>query len=233
LVATLVGAGLLLAPFAAPSAALAASGDAREASSVMATSLTFAGYREAIPPGSYTQTAITVAPTPGCTTGMFLSVGIGAQQAGTAGTLGATVYSQCIGGTQTIQGVFETSSGPVPMTTIGALAPGNVVAIIISTASGVTTVQAMGPGGTDTMSVPDILSSKYRVGAVPTFADHSPAKMPNFHNLSIYKNVVNSVALGLTSWTKVHMKYASGPKRVKTKPFNAYGDVFKLKWKNP
>lgn len=199
---------------------------------VDATSLSFAGYREPVPPSTATQTAITVAPTGSCV-GLSVSVGIGAEQRGASSMLGARVYSQCISGVQTITATFETTGGPIPMSTIGALAPNDVVAIRIFTAAGLTTVTATGPLGSDTMSVPDIVSTGYRVGAWPVFANHANAKMPNFGTIKIYKNTVNSVPMGTTGWTKVHMVYASLVQRVKTSPWNAANDVFKLKWLNP
>ena len=212
--------------------AVGASAGTAAPASVDATSLSFAGYREAVPPSTVSQTAITVAPTGSCV-GLNVSVGIGAEQKGASSMLGARVYSQCISGVQTITATFETTGGPIPMSTIGALAPGDVVAINISTAAGLTTVTATGPLGSDTMSVPDIVSAGYRVGAWPVFANHTNAKMPNFGTIKIYKNTVNSMPMGATGWTKVHMVYASLVQRVKTSPWNAANDVFKLKWLNP
>ena len=57
--------------------------------------------------------------------------------------------------------------------------------------------------------------------------------MPNFGTIKIYKNVVNTAPMGTTAWTKVHCVYASLVQRIKTLPFNAFGDVFRLKWLNP
>jgi hypothetical protein len=149
------------------------------------------------------------------------------------GLLGARIYSQCIGGVPQIDAMFETTGGPVPMSTIGALAPGDVVAIMISTSGGFTTVNVYGPLGSDSMTVPDIASAGYRVGIWPMFSNHNPAKMQNFGTLPIYKNVVNSASLGSWSPTRVHLVYASLVQRAKTSLFNLWGDVFKIKWLNP
>jgi hypothetical protein len=224
-----VGAVALLAP--AASATVPTGHDQRMG--VNATALDFGGYRMTVPAGSSTQTAVTVPTTGACPSGFFESVGVGAEQKGSMGLLGARIYSQCIGGVPQIDAMFETTGGPVAMSTIGALAPGDIVAIFISTSGGFTTVSVNGPLGSDSMTVPDIVSAGYRVGIWPMFSNHNPAKMQNFGKLKIYKNVVNSAPQGSWGPTRVHLVYASLVKRAKTSLFNSWGDIFKIKWLNP
>lgn len=229
------GTGVLALLVASPLAASASAPPTTHSSvaiGVDATSTSFGGWRTLVGPGAATQTAITVAATGSCI-GLNVSVGVGAEQNGSGGLLGARVYSQCVSGTQVIAGVFETTGGPVPMATIGALAPGDVVSIAISTTASTTTVTANGPLGSDSLSAPDVVSAGYRVGIWPLFATHVNAKMPNFGVFSIYKNVVNSVPMGTISPTKVRLIYGSPVLRAKTGPWNAYGDIFKMKWLAP
>jgi len=201
-------------------------------SHVDATSLGFAGWRAVVPTSTASRAVVTVANTGTCTSSNT-SVAVGAVQKGSGGTLGAGVYSQCLSGSQVIFPAFETTGGPVAMSTIGALVPGDLVLIDITTTAGFTTVNATGPLGSDTMTVPDIFSAGYRVGIWPLFATTAPASMPNFGILKFYKNVVNGFPYASSAVTKVHLVTSSSVLRAKTSPFGVGGDTFKVKWVSP
>jgi hypothetical protein len=224
-------AGLAAALPAVASPAVAAA----PASTIAANSTVFSGYRAIVPASSSSQTVIQVANTGACG-GVTNSVAVGAIQFGSGGVLGARIYSQCISGSQVIFPAFETTGGPVAMSTIGALAPGNFVLIMISTSGGLTTVTASGPNGTDTMTVPDIVSSAYHVGIWPLFATGAPSFMGPFGTLKFQKNVVNSAPLGTLVPAPVKVKLVTTPPvtvRAKASNFNSFGDVFKVKWIAP
>jgi hypothetical protein len=197
-----------------------------------ATSLGFAGWRVQLSPIAGTRAVVTVAATGACGAGNT-SVAVGAEQRGPSAMLGAAIYSQCLGGSPSIVPAFETTAGPVAMSTIGALVPGNVVLIDISTSGGFTTVNATGPLGSDSMTVPDILAFGYRVGIRPLFFTTAPSLMQNFGILLFQKNTVNTMPLAAVAPTKVHLVDPFAALRAKTSPIVGGGAKFKVKWIAP
>jgi hypothetical protein len=225
-----IAVSLVLAGVLSPAAVDAQA--AAPASRTEATSLGFAGWRAKLAPITITRTVVQVAATGRCGDD-DTSVAVGAEQRGAAGMLGAAIYSHCIGGSIDYLPSFETASGPVEMTSIGSVGVGDTVLIVISTAGGLTTVKAFGRGGYDSMIVPDILATDYRVGLWPKFFTTEPSTMPNFGTVRFEANDVNDLPLADVANKRVHLADASDALRAKSGPIGGGGKTFKVKWIAP